>query len=83
MRERRGRVGNFLSHTANLPKNRPPGEKVSLLASAWAQDRFLLPLFLGEKAGLRASNFLRQRRHLKSVRRNLSCAPAAFAILGP
>jgi len=39
-----------------------------------AHDRFLLPLLLGKKAGMRASDFLRQRRHIKSVRKNLSCA---------
>ena len=44
----------------------------------WAPDRFLLPLLLGEKAGMRASNFLRQRRHIILVRRNLSRTPNAF-----
>jgi len=42
------------------------------------QDRFLLPLLLGEKAGMRASNFLRPRRPSKSVRRNLPCALFEF-----
>jgi predicted acyltransferase len=39
-----------------------------------AHDRFLLRLLLGEKVAMRASSFLRHRRHIKSVRRNLSCS---------
>jgi hypothetical protein len=53
------------------------------IAPSWrAHDRFLLPLLLGEKAGMRAGNFLRQRRHNKSVRRNLACTPSWLKV-GP
>jgi hypothetical protein len=47
----------------------------------WEHDRFLLPLLLGEKAGMRASNFLRQRLYIKSVRRNLSCALGRLPVI--
>jgi hypothetical protein len=52
----------------------------SAAACRRVEDRFLLPLLLGEKAGMRASNFLRQRRQIKSVRRNLSCTPCRLPV---